>query len=144
MLLATLAAGLLGNMLTGNGINRPGEEIIRAGYVSKISWIKNLQFNKKFLIPPHPFTNLEVEKYYQNGPKFNGVYSRDNLTIKIKEGAYVMELTGLLCMHWIIMLLILIVLVFQKKSKNLLVIKTHKQIFQNVSIWFSCVWIFLY
>ena len=37
MLLATLVAGLLGNMLTGNGINRPGEEIIRAGYVSKIS-----------------------------------------------------------------------------------------------------------
>ena len=35
MLLGTLGAGLLGNMLTGKGINRAGEGIIRAGCGSK-------------------------------------------------------------------------------------------------------------
>ena len=33
----------------------------------------------------HPLTNFEIEKYYQNEPKFNGVYSRNNLS-KIKDG----------------------------------------------------------
>ena len=32
MLLGTLGAGLLGNLLTGKGINRAGERVIRAGY----------------------------------------------------------------------------------------------------------------
>ena len=26
----------------------------------------------------HPLTNFEMQKYYQNGPKLNGVYSRTN------------------------------------------------------------------
>ena len=30
--------------------------------------------------------------YYQNEPGFNGVYSRDNLPDKIKDGAYVINL----------------------------------------------------
>ena len=30
-----------------------------------------------------------MQKYYQNEPKFNGVYSRDNLCDKIKDGVYV-------------------------------------------------------
>ena len=25
---------------------------------------------------PHPLTNFEIQKYYQNEPRFNGVYSR--------------------------------------------------------------------
>ena len=29
--------------------------------------------------------------YYQNEPRFNGVYSRDNLSEKIKVGAYVIN-----------------------------------------------------
>ena len=37
---------------------------------------------QKFLIPPHLLTNLETQKYYQNEPKFNGVYYRDNLPNK--------------------------------------------------------------
>ena len=37
---------------------------------------------------PHPLTNCEIRKYYQNEPKFNGVYSRSNLS-KIKDEAYV-------------------------------------------------------
>ena len=28
---------------------------------------------------PHPLTNLEILKYDQNEPKFNGVCSRNNL-----------------------------------------------------------------
>ena len=35
------------------------------------------------LMPPHPLTNFEIQKYYQNEPIFNGVYSRDNLPKKI-------------------------------------------------------------
>ena len=30
--------------------------------------------------------------YYQNEPRFNGVYSRDSLANKIKDGAYVIYL----------------------------------------------------
>ena len=39
-------------------------------------------------MPPHPFTNFEIQRYYQNEPKFNGVYSRNNLP-KIKDGSNV-------------------------------------------------------
>ena len=42
-------------------------------------------------MPPHPLTNFEIQKYYQNEPRFNGVYSRDNLPKKIKDGAYVIN-----------------------------------------------------
>ena len=42
-------------------------------------------------MPPHPLTNFEMQKYYQNEPKFNGVYSRNNLS-KIKDGAYTINL----------------------------------------------------
>ena len=37
---------------------------------------------KKVLIVPHPLTNLEIQKYYQNEPRFNGVYSGDKLPKK--------------------------------------------------------------
>ena len=30
-------------------------------------------------MPPHPLTNFEIQKYDQNEPKFNGVYSSNNL-----------------------------------------------------------------
>ena len=45
-----------------------------------------------FLIPPHPLPNFEIEKYYKNEPRFNGVFSRKNLPKKIKDGAYVINL----------------------------------------------------
>ena len=41
-------------------------------------------------MPPHSLTNFEIQKYYQNESRFNGVYSRDNLP-KIKDGAYVIN-----------------------------------------------------
>ena len=39
---------------------------------------------------PHPLTNFEIQKYYENESRFNGVYSRDNLPNK--NGAYVINL----------------------------------------------------
>ena len=42
-------------------------------------------------MPSHPLTNFEIQKYYRNEPKFNGVYSRSYLP-KIKDGAYVINL----------------------------------------------------
>ena len=54
-------------------------------------------------MPPLPLSNFEIQKYYQNEPRFNGVYSRDNLPKK-KDRAYVINLdeyysdTGT---HWI-------------------------------------------
>ena len=52
---------------------------------------------------PHPLTNFEIQKYYENAPRFTGVSSRDNLPKKIKDEAYVIDLdeyanTGT---HWI-------------------------------------------
>ena len=51
---------------------------------------------------PHPLTNFEIQKYYQNEPRFNGVYSRDNLP-KIKDGAYVINLDEYsdIRTHWV-------------------------------------------
>ena len=52
---------------------------------------------------PHPLTNFEIQKYYDNEPRFNGVFSRDDLPKKINDEAYVINLdeyedTGT---HWI-------------------------------------------
>ena len=54
-------------------------------------------------MPPHPFTNFEIRKYYKNESKFNGVYSRDNLPDKIKDGAYVINLDEYsdIGTHWV-------------------------------------------
>ena len=43
-------------------------------------------------MPLHPLTNLEIQKYYQNEPKFNEFYLCDNLLDKVKDGAYVINL----------------------------------------------------
>ena len=37
-----------------------------------------------FLMPPHPLTNFEIKKYYQDEPRSNGVYLRNNLPKKNK------------------------------------------------------------
>ena len=53
-------------------------------------------------MPPHPLTNSEIQKNYQNEPKFDGVYSRRNL-LKIKDGTYVIHLSEYKSIgtHWI-------------------------------------------
>ena len=47
-------------------------------------------------------TNFWIQRYYQNEPKFNDVYSRNNLS-KIKDGAYVINPTEYesIGTHWI-------------------------------------------
>ena len=39
----------------------------------------------------HLLTNFEIQKYYQNEPKFNGVYLINSLP-QIKNGEYVINL----------------------------------------------------
>ena len=96
MFLGTLGVSLLANLLTGKEIyragkgkeiNRVGEGTVRAGYGNK----KGKKTTKWIFKPAHPLTNFEIQKYYQNEPRFNGVYSRDNLP-KIKDRAYVINL----------------------------------------------------
>ena len=54
-------------------------------------------------MPPHPLTNFEIKEYYENKPRFNGVYFRDNLPKTIKNGAYVINLDEYedVGTHWI-------------------------------------------
>ena len=42
-------------------------------------------------MPSYPLINFEMQRFYQNEPKFNGIYSRNNL-LKRKEGTYVINL----------------------------------------------------
>ena len=42
-------------------------------------------------MPFYPITNFEIQTNYQNKPKFNGVYSRNNLP-KRKDATYVIKL----------------------------------------------------
>ena len=41
---------------------------------------------------PYPLINFEIKAFYQNEPRFNGVYSRENLPDMIKHGAYIVNL----------------------------------------------------
>ena len=56
---------------------------------------------------PYPLTNFEIQKYYQSEPRFNGVYSRDNLpernSFEIKYGAYIIILDEYsdIGTHWV-------------------------------------------
>ena len=54
-------------------------------------------------LPAHPLTNFEIQEYYQNEPRFNGVFSRDNLGSAVKSGAYVINLDEYLDIgtHWV-------------------------------------------
>ena len=104
MLLGTLGASLPGDLLTKN---LSGKGIVRAGE----------GFLKKALMPPHPLTNFEIQEYYKNEARFNGVYSRDNLPKTIKSGAFVICLDKYedVGTHWI-------ALYVKKKMKLLILI----------------------
>ena len=54
-------------------------------------------------LPAHPLTNFEIQEYYQNEPKFNGVFSRDNLPNNVKNGAYVINIDEYhdIGTHWV-------------------------------------------
>ena len=51
----------------------------------------------------HPLATFEIQKYYQNELRFNGVYSRNDLPKKIKDGEYVIKLDEYADVgtHWI-------------------------------------------
>ena len=119
MLLGTLGASLLGNLLSGGkGIMRAGEgsvasrtkddEIVRVGEGNIVSRAKGEGSGSKkktlnLLLPFHPLTNIEISEYYKNEPRFDSVYSRNNLPKTIKKGAYAINLdeyenTGT---HWV-------------------------------------------
>ena len=87
-----------------------------------------------FLVLPYPLTNFEIQKYYQNEPRFNGVFSRDNLPKKIKDEAYVINLDEYADVgtHWIALFCkrseivyfdSLVLSMFLKRLKNLSGIK---------------------
>ena len=59
----------------------------------------------RFLMLPHPLTNFEIQKYYKNEPRFNGIFSRNNLSKKIKDRAYVINLDDFADegAHWIVL-----------------------------------------
>ena len=43
-------------------------------------------------MPPHPLKNFQIQRYYRNEPRFNGVFSRDNSPKTIKGGTYEINL----------------------------------------------------
>ena len=47
----------------------------------------------------HPLTDFEIPNCYQNETKFNGVYSRNNLT-KIKDGSCVINIDEYNICEW--------------------------------------------
>ena len=54
-----------------------------------------------------PLAKSVLSAYYQNEPRFNGVYSKDNLPDKTKDGAYVLNLDEYSDMgtYWIVLYL---------------------------------------
>ena len=54
-------------------------------------------------MPPHHLTNFEIQRYYENELRFHGVFSRNNLPKKIKDGAYAINLDEYADVgtHWI-------------------------------------------
>ena len=90
MLLGALGASLLGNLLASKGA------------IATRQWRRTIRATKWFSMLPHPLKNFETQKYYQNKPKFNGVYWRNNFP-KIKDGTYVRNLDEYRSIgtHWI-------------------------------------------
>ena len=63
---------------------------------------------------PHPLTNFEIIKYYENESRFNGVYSRANVPNEIKYWEYVINLDehSAIGIHWIALyLMVLLILI---------------------------------
>ena len=98
MLLRTLAASLLGSALAGKGTLQKMKFSVKDFFIfcavvvrGGDRVIQESQETNGFLMLLHPLTHFEIQQYYQNKPKFNDVYSRNNLP-KIKDGAYVINL----------------------------------------------------
>ena len=90
-----------------------------------------------FLMPSYPLTNFEIQKYHKSKPRFNGVFWRNNLPKKIKDGNYMtnFEKYENLGTHWIALFckkkkmklfvsIVLVLNIFLKRLKNLSEAKT--------------------
>ena len=88
-------------------------------------------------MPFHPLTNIQINEYYKNDPRFNGVYSRNNLPKIIKKGAYVQNLHEYanIGTHWIALFAKPKYTVYfdsfgvEHISKEIMIIKTLKEIY---------------
>ena len=79
-------------------------------------------------MPPHPLTNFETQRFYQNVPKLNGVYWRND-SCKIKDEVCVMNFDKYKSVgtDWIssyvrnnvYVLIVLVLNIFLKRSKKL-------------------------
>ena len=103
-------------------------------------------------MPSYPLTNFEIQKYYHNQPRFNGVRSRDNLP-KIKDRAYVINHDEYsdIGTHWIASYVLnndvtyfdrFVVEHIPKEIKAFIGDKNIKTSIFRTSIWFANVWIF--
>ena len=105
-------------------------------------------------MPSHPLTNFEIQKYYQNEPNFNDVYSRNNLP-KIKDRAYKINLDEFesIGTYWItlyvngnivIYLIAFGVNIFQNKLKSLweknIIAKMYRiQVYDSIMCGYFCI-----
>ena len=55
-------------------------------------------------MPSYPLIDFELQKYHENEPEFNGVYSRNNLS-KLKDWAYIINIDKYESIetHWIVL-----------------------------------------
>lgn len=54
----TLAASSLGSLLSGKSVIRPGSDK------------QNVRVKENFLVSPYSLTDLKIQTYYQNEPRF--------------------------------------------------------------------------
>lgn len=117
-LLGSMALDFFLNRKTGRGGIKTGEGGVRAremvgeGAIYGDLYGKNrmgvrpriLYEKRKKLLPLHALTNFEIIEYYSGDDRFNGVYSRDELPGRIKNGAYVINLDDLGApgTHWVV------------------------------------------
>ena len=100
-------------------------------------------------LPAHPLTNFEIQEYYQNEPRFNGVFSRDNLLNNIrpkglgsavKNGAYVINVDEYhdIGTHWVALYLNNKIATyfdsfrFEHIPKEIMNFISHKKIITNI------------
>ena len=152
MFLGTLGVSLLGNLLTGKGIVRAGTGNKKGKGICKSWYWKRMGF---LILPPHPLTNFEIQKY-KNEPRFNGVFSRNNLPKKMKDGAYIINLDEYadVVTHWIALFckkkmklfisIVLVLNIFLKKLNNLSEVKRKSKYFLITRKQFNNVWVLLH
>ena len=82
---------------------------------------------------PHPLTNFQIQKYYQNEPRFNGVYSRDNLPNNIKDMGSVINLDEYsdIGTHWIALYALNNVIYFDSYGVEHIPKKQNKKVIRN-------------